>query len=576
MVRSRELVEPLTDGAFGEEVSLFDGATRFGITDISIPGNNELLVSMRRSWDPQNQGLSQQVIGDWVIDVPNMSALVVGSTGWPEQRCTQATFPPTIQYGTSPNYLVLLTSQYFQGYHVAVSGAHDSMLLVQTTDPKLKVPAATLGAVSPWTTKDGWHFACLPSVQRGSGEGFIGVSPDGKRYTFDWMTDDTQRPLIRRGYQSGFYFIVARSMVRIYATKVEDRFGNWVRYQWLDDRLSRIYSNDGREISLTYDASRRLSTVTANGKVWTYKYLPYAISQVDQYYLSEVDLPDSSKWSYDTSHFVRRILYKKGTLDDFRDGDGYLLQSDGYCNVDRLVQGGGGAYAITAPSGATAAYTFTPMRHGHKNVFERCIDGPDYSKGRYNLTPLQHDVLSLTSKTVSGLGVSALNTSYSYSGLDWGYEMTSDPTWNTYINATPTPNLKTVTVTEPDGTTQIYIYGRDSNLNEGQLFRQETRKDGVLYRTVVHDYVTDSEVSGYPFPATVGGSSGPYDNRLMSSDNRPEKSRVTTQDGVNFRWAVNTFDAFARPSTITRSSSAVPIPPPPPPPPPPPCESLCP
>ncbi|WP_133498438.1 hypothetical protein [Cognatilysobacter terrigena] len=556
MIRSRELLAPLTDASFGDEVSLFDGSTRFGVTDVSIPGNNGLPVEFRRTWDPQNQGLSQQVVGDWTIDAPNISGLFVGTNGWPEQRCTQAAAPPTITLSSPPNYLVLPPSNYFNGYHVEVNGARDSMLLVQTTNAKLPVPAASLGATSPWTTKDSWHFSCLSSLQRGAGEGFVGFAPDGKRYTFDWTVTDSQRPMFKKGVQADFAWIIPRTMIRIYATKVEDRFGNWVRYSWSGDRLMRIYSSDSREITLSYGEDGRLATVSANGRTWYYRYKPYAIPQVDQFYLSEVEQPDGNKWLYDTSNFVRRILYRKGSTSDMRDGDGYLLQNGGYCNFDRVIIGGGGVYTVTQPSGAKAAYTFTPMRHGRQNVRERCIDGRDYSKGGTNLFPLQHDALSITGKAISGPGIQARNYTYSYAGLDPGYEMTSDPTWNSSINATPTPHFKTVTLTDPDGDQHVSVFGRDSNLNEGLLFREETRRGGTVTRAVSYEYVSDAEVGAYPFAGTVGQSMAPHDNRFMSTDNRPVKKTVVSQDGTDFTSLVNAFDSFARPVSVVKFSSA--------------------
>ena len=434
------------------------------------------------------------------------------------------------------------------------------MMLSAADDPKLKRPLPSLGASSPWTTKSGWHFSCLGSLQRGTGEGFVGYSPDGKRYTFDWMVDDVQRPMAKRGRQSDFYFIVQRKLVRIYATKVEDRFGNWVRYDWSGDRLQRIWSNDGREISLTYDADNRLSTVTANSRTWTYRYSAYSLAQQDTHFLSEVVLPDGSKWRYDTSQFERRITYKKGNVDDpLRDAEGYMIREYGYCNFDRVIKGGGGAYAVTHPSGASARYAFSPMRHGRKNVREMCLDTGDTIKGANNLLPLHHDALTLVSKTVSGPGLPSLLYQYRYEGMDPGYRYVGDPEWDNALNATPTPNYKTVTVVEPDGTEMISIFGRDYSLNEGRLFRTETKKSGVVQRSTAYEYLPEDAADSQLFPSLTGYSLAYNDNWLSSSAIRPVVRTTVIQDGVSYvsqvplcSGATYCFDGFGRVASESR------------------------
>src|SRR5690606_40810610 len=79
--------------------------------------------------------------------------------------------------------------------------------------------------------------------------------------------------------------------VRIYATRVEDRFGNRVDYDWQGDRLTRIHANDGREITLAYNADGTLKTATAGNRVWTYAHDLYRG-------LTDVINPDQTRWTY--------------------------------------------------------------------------------------------------------------------------------------------------------------------------------------------------------------------------------------------------------------------------------------
>ncbi|MGN6150443.1 MAG: RHS repeat-associated core domain-containing protein [Lysobacteraceae bacterium] len=562
LAKARESLPTLQSNAFGENVNLYDGATIFKTTDVSLPGNSDLPVELTRTWDLQNQQQSQLTLGDWEIDVPNLNSVFLSGTGWPGDRCTQATAPPGVAVSSPPNYAVVQTWQFWSGYHLEAGDAGNGLLLSKTNDPKLPMPSPSLGATSPWVTKDGWRFACLPNLQRGNGEGFVGISPNGVKYTFDWAVQQSQRTLIKRGVQPNFFFIIPRVTIRIYATKIEDRHGNWVRYEWQDDRLQRIYSNDGREIVLAYDAQGRLASASANGRTWSYAYAAYPISQVDQYYLSQVDLPDGSRWRYDASAFVRRIVYKKGAYDSFRDGEGYLLQNFGYCNFDRVFDGGGGVYAVTHPSGARAEYQFSPVRHGRKNVPENCMDAGDTPKGANNFYPLHCDVLSIISKRITGPGLSQSLFQYAYAGIDPGYAVTSDPSSNQILNATPVPNFKTVTVTYPDGSQHVNVFGRDYGVNDGQLLRGEIFKSGVSQKVETYQYVSEVQAPAQSFPATFGSPLLSTIDSLSAAALRPIVKTTITQAGDAFATEIPScaagalcFDAFGRPTTVRKSST---------------------
>ena len=38
-----------------------------------------------------------------------------------------------------------------------------------------------------WMTTGQAYVSCLPSIQNGTGEGFLAITPDGTTYRFDWM-----------------------------------------------------------------------------------------------------------------------------------------------------------------------------------------------------------------------------------------------------------------------------------------------------------------------------------------------------------------------------------------------------
>ncbi len=562
-INASAAIDPLSADGAGEHVNLFDGSATFSIADIDIPGNSGLPVELSRTWDTHNEGIEYLPMGDWVIDVPNISGTFLANVGWPDQRCTAANPPPGHTYSGGTNqYAVVRTDEYWSGYNLSLPGEQATLLRKKSDDARIQLPAPSLGATSPWTTSDGWHFSCLPSLQRGSGEGFVAHAPDGKKYMFDWMVTDLYRSITRRGSAPNYLFLLSRKKIKIYATKVEDRFGNWVRYEWSNSQLQRIYANDGREIALTYNANGRLATASAGGRVWSYQYSAFnTVAQSNTNYLSAVVLPDGGQWKYEASAFARSIVYKRASYyDTVKDADGYLLQGNGYCNLDRVIVSGGGAYTVISPSGAKFEYIFAPIRHGRKNVYEDCMD-TDSPLRAVNSVALHYDVLSLTRKTTSGPGISPLTQQYQYSGIDPGYSVTGNSTHDAITNATPAPNYKTVTISRSDGVDMVNVFGRDFSLNEGRLFRTELRSNGIIQNAVINEYIPINQISAQNFPNYSGLS--PLSN-VGTNPSMPWPVYRTTflQGGVTYisyvplcGGGMYCFDAFARPTMMVKSNS---------------------
>src|SRR5690606_16844457 len=115
----------------------------------------------------------------------------------------------------------------------------------------------------------------------------------------NWMVALPYSKYSRPKVNSTGFDILDREEVRIYATRVEDRFGNYVNYSYTGALLTKIESSDGRVINFSYNAQSKISSVTAHGRTWNYGY--------SNGYLSTVTLPDGSQWSYSTSSLL--IVY---------------------------------------------------------------------------------------------------------------------------------------------------------------------------------------------------------------------------------------------------------------------------
>jgi RHS repeat-associated protein len=530
--KAAQQISPLGDDAFGDNLSLYNGSVTFTATDISIPGNNALPVELSRYYVPSDASYPR-TFWSWDLDVPHVSAVHAydSTSGW----------TPAPGQVTNGSGVVFNREDYWSGNQFHIRGGGGDLLLGAPTDPKRVKP--TNGMTINASTKDGWFFTYVANgAQNGPGSALVGYAPNGNKYTFDWLVERSY-PAIRHPFktvQPPLTTLLGRKKVMLFVSKIEDRFGNWVRYEWAGSQLNRIYSNDGREIVLAYPSGTEVAA-TANGKTWTYR-SAYFYPMAE---LASVTNPDGSRWQYVSAG------ERLDAIDYVKDGTSFIREDELDCSPANKMTGLTATYTVTHPAGAVAAFTFKGTRHGRTNVKHQCRVWGEDDQNASNAYPTYQDVNSLQSKQVSGAGLTPATYSYSYTSLTQGYE----PAWG----GTPPPHYKTVTVTEPDGTQQVHTFGKDWELNDGQLISGETRKAGVTYKTVANSYVTDAEAATAAFPASMGGNGVLFADDLPNA-NRPLKATTTTllvpaAPSTTFTRSITSFDPLARALSVTKSSS---------------------
>ena len=144
-------------------------------------------------------------------------------------------------------------------------------------------------------------------------EGIIATAPNGNTYRFDRFIQHRYKDL---GYVNGTP--LQRQAYILAATEVTDVNGNWVRYVYDSlGRLTKIHSNDGREITLAYNVSGKphlVSSASANGRQWNYSYqqssfrVPFwedwDFHRLSSKTLSGVELPDGQSWTLNMSQMT--------------------------------------------------------------------------------------------------------------------------------------------------------------------------------------------------------------------------------------------------------------------------------
>lgn len=538
----------------GDQVSLQSGALSFRVTDISLPGNNALPVELTRTFNtetfngPQLQGPARdpkvydEAFSDWDLELPNISGVFAISTGWinpaagqASKRCelthpSLARGPTIIQGGAS-----FQPDEVWSGTRISIPGRGSKPLMLRVSS----LPQPNAGGAY-WITPDWTSVACLPSINSsngGSGQGFVATTAEGVRYTFDWMAvrHETRLAKVVSTHNWGSsYQYVPRGRFALYATRVEDRFGNWVSYTYTNAatapvKLTRIESSDGRLITLTHNGNFVASasvTEGPSGQVRTWSY-GYAGNQ-----LTTVTLPDARQWSIALNNFKRlKLDYEEVAREPYRNcGNPGSLWPATYTGT------------ITHPSGAVGTFVLDQRRIRRSGLpADNCAYGnlsdPNDDADIY---PAAWDSYALTSKSVSGPGLPQATWSYQYQS-----------------------GSSDTTEVQGPGSFERHTFGNGFRTNEGLPLSIEVGSSSAAITrstTLTHN----TALSGNPYYTRLGDSGQWKSDDFTEEYVRPLTSKILQQDGASFRWTVDVgchqsmpsapcLDAYARPIKVTRA-----------------------
>ncbi|MGH8049814.1 MAG: hypothetical protein ACREPB_04045, partial [Arenimonas sp.] len=415
-------------------------------------------------------------------------------------------------------------------------------------------------------------------------EGFLALSPDGKKYYFDHMYSKQGTGLLTKivqslySYESGYgayncsgvtvvsndyemlnaqdggsgggctleggtstsniKAVLYRSRYFLVATRVEDAFGNWVNYNYNStNKLTSIVANDGRTITLTYGTAHPFPiSATANGRTWAYTY-----DTTNQ--LVKVTQPDGRYWAYAQSG--NEATGSAASMND-PEAPYSPCYDDALFGYVQPQPDPVFTYSITHPSGATGEFKFAPRLQGKSNAI-----GCEF---------LAVSELSISSKKIMGAGLPNSIWTFSY-----GPENSSTQTKiiNSNGSSEGLPNDCTTMVcvttvntqiTNPDGTVQKLTFGTRIDQTDGQLQEAVLTKNVVVIYKENYQYVAkDPAQAG--FATKVGDNPKIIFGSISTEFVLPQKKRIIEQDGATFTWQVNHFDPFGRPDDIIRFSS---------------------
>jgi RHS repeat-associated protein len=509
-----ESVTPHTTDLLGERIDLNSGSVSFAHTDLVAKGNG-LDIVVSRKFYPEAAGwasYNSSFLDNWLLELPAIHTSLMyngnrysGSWGIGKE-CSGELNPGPI----SDNGNVFESYEYWNG---------DSLMLPGGTQEKLLENNGR-------KTKSNWKFTCFNRA--GGGEGFIGYSPNGLKYTFDNL-----RLVFSKNIKKDFKATPLYQAFML-ATKVEDRFGNWIKYNYSNNKLTSITANDGRTVSFTYGTSAEanfIKTMTYNGRTWTYGYNTSSSKG-----LVSVTRPDGKSWSIDVANTGKPAM---GTYTD--------MSACAYDTARRQY----GTATITHPDGVTGTFYFRETLHGRSNTASMQTT----SGGPY-IQPQCYSTMSLDQKVLDGPGMSSMTWNYDYSE-NTGYKTGVLPSGSMLMSGTRPSNIdnknyKWTQVTAPDGSKTKYFHNRNyASYLDGSMLAIEVFNSGGSKLKEVQKTVTSQYVGSAGMELS---NNAPHSNRVLNTQNKD----IYYLSGGNdvFIKDTTSYDGYGNPLATTEYNDA--------------------
>ncbi len=517
-------LQPHDQGLMGDKIDKKTGLLQFEHVDVSLPGNSALPVEIRRVFSYREE--SKGELAGWELDVPKISYalpdwkaipltgqinIIIGG-GRPEG------YNDEIQQQCSGDIKAQSLS-FSGGDYLAIAWGRN-----YTSGPQLMIPGQgkqgfmwnrdrLSGAASSdyrFVTKNKWRISCIAQAG-GTGEGFVAESPQGIKYTFDTLiksrkpNGDIEADGYYFGYLTNFDFV---------ATKVEDRFGNWVKYNYIDGKLTRIHSNDGRTIDIDYDPSNHdfIDSVSVGERVWRYEYQdtpwPPGSSTFFSTRLTDVILPSGSSWQFNINKTPEPAYDYKEPWQRLKDG---LPPGTSYVRVLEP------AYEITHPDGTKGSFIVGQVEHCDTGVHPDPMASRPFGHLDMIMARACPYFYSLVSKTLSGPGMAPQTWTYDYSenaGNYHAFNGNNDIVYDTdgtvmlggvnrgrdnidefQLTGTLPSNIdnyhyRSSIITQPDGSYAKYFINRNRLSNKYDLIIAEQYFSGAdqLLKEVKHEH----------------------------------------------------------------------------------------
>ncbi len=523
-------------GVLGERHDLYTGKLRLAQFDVSLKGQGPELKIGR--WmalgDSQFSAWMSGDFGSWNLILPMITTLAStdlepnNRNEWIVSRLRSAdAYNRCSAFNTPPGAASSAPARlWWNGVTLMNSDGDTDFVVKRDAGTRLPSPTAPIAGISsfPLLTQSGWVIGCLPRTSNGEvGEGFLAVDPQGTRYWLDHISFKEHFPFNDTDAETNSK--VQRSRAMALPSRIEDRFGNALTFQYGPYGPVSITANDGRRVDiewqrLPYDWMDHgqvslVHIVDATGGRQTLKYT-YNSAQI----LTDIVRPDGSTWKFSMDEKLLEPIRTMGRIG---------CVSEEYSRPAQTL-------AIHAPSGLQATYTFVPTRHGYAEAPSSCKN-----KGL-----LWHWSLARSSYTGAGVDHS----------VDYTYEF-GRSLKGSCGSAGCTP-LKRTWEKHSDGIQRVYGFNNlYEGLDDSQLLWQEVLgASGQVERRTTYRYARGDASGLYRIgDSMISGKSSTTDfnhNSARFETGQVITARVIHQDGEDFVMNVDALDARGRPVATSR------------------------
>ncbi|MCE9773599.1 sugar-binding protein [Shewanella algae] len=490
-----------TTDLFGDAIDPSFGSIKFSQVDVDIPGNSQLPVQIVRVLSsPDGWFNDTREFASWSLELPHIRTSIVRGPnaihrgGWSTgTACSSPINPADIDFGEYH----LSGDDYWGGETISIPGIGIEKILVNTAREKV--------------TLKRWKIQCFNSPN--GYEGFKITDDKGNKYTFDKLKlvqhdkviqvhprsssmtcDDVvimcEGPTLPGGGTGSGVAILYKVSTFMLPSRIEDKYGNWVAYEYTGDNLTKIHANDGRSILINY-MNGNVSSVNYNGKTINYQYNTDNVKT-----LSKVTRPDGKHWSF----YSEKTNGKPGNRFWNKASRGYL---ENYPMGTDCLKGGFAIepyIKITHPDGASGEFFISQEYHGRTEVPKMPRDNPH----RWNQKLVGYHVpkcvstYSLRKKTLDING-EELEWLYDYSSNDGAFKGKNKQLAygiNTMaLDYTDLGDLKITEVTKPDGSFERLFFNRRWGWEHNQqVFKDVYNSNGELLSRTRSDVVKGQHI----------------------------------------------------------------------------------
>lgn len=459
--------QKLDTGLLGDLFNTYTGELSFRQTDLAISTNLGIPMEVIRESINSRNG-HYRIFGNWILAIPTLYASLAGNFTSGLDRCTN--FWTTSRYRPGSLDAQLLENA------PQLGGVGGSKQLLRH-DGSLSAPPNTL-----FISMDNWAVTCSNNIYKAH-------APDGTKYTFGQLVqlngNNAPRTTLASNAERGY------SMLMV--TKIEDRFGKSINFNYQNGLLSSISSDEGPQISFRYNSNYDVADITANGQVWRYSYN-------SNHQLIQVELPNGTTWELN---------------------NGALISAS---SSETSITG-----SITHPLGTKGSFTIQRTRHGRTKVptSQNVESGYLYEKDTY-----YH---SLATKTLTGPQLTPMSWTYSYSQEAGAYLGES------------ASNFKSVLITNPEGHKRRYTLHRSLDELEGKIQKISTESTSSTLQTITQTWVRGAAIGQIVGDLAFGSRSNGYRANL--------NHEVTTRGSDSFTQSFYNYSSWGLPGKIVASTN---------------------